>query len=144
MSDAIDNLIQEIAKKNGVAVSRDDPIMVLHTINESLLNDSSKAQRAILEQFREELEGVAHRWSLESKDKAERILNAALSASQNAMSETLQESASHTSQAIAKEISKTLVGLNAQNQSMKNLALFNLLAAALTFMASIILFFTFS
>ena len=45
MGDRIEELIKEIAVKHGIAVSRDDPILVLHTINNRLLQDSSKAQQ---------------------------------------------------------------------------------------------------
>ena len=43
MSDQLEELIKEIASKHGIAVSRDDPILVLQTINNRLLQDSSKA-----------------------------------------------------------------------------------------------------
>lgn len=43
MSDQIEELIKEIAAKHGIAVSRDDPILVLQTINNRLMQNSSKA-----------------------------------------------------------------------------------------------------
>lgn len=45
MNDEIEELIKEIAAKHGIAVSRDDPILVLQTINKRLMEDSSKAQQ---------------------------------------------------------------------------------------------------
>ena len=51
MSDPVDELIKEIAVKHNIAVSRDDPIMVLHTINERLMRDSAKAQQDMLDTF---------------------------------------------------------------------------------------------
>ncbi len=35
MTDPIEELIKEIAAKHGIAVSRDDPILILQTINVS-------------------------------------------------------------------------------------------------------------
>jgi cell division septum initiation protein DivIVA len=91
MADPIDELIKEIAGKHGVAVSRDDPIMILQTINARLLEDSAKAQQAMLERYREELEALSARWSSDAKEKAERVLNSALKASNNAMRERARE-----------------------------------------------------
>ena len=93
MADPIDELIKEIAGKHGVAVSRDDPIMILQTINARLLEDSAKAQEAMLERYKEELEALSARWSSDAKEKAERVLNGALKASSSAMRERAREMA---------------------------------------------------
>ena len=85
MPDNVDELIKEIAVKHGIAVSRDDPILILQTINNRLMQDSEKAQQAMLDQYKEELEALALRWGVDAKDKAERILNASLLASKDAM-----------------------------------------------------------
>ena len=41
----VEELIQEIALKHGITVSRDDPILILQTINKRLMEDSAKAQQ---------------------------------------------------------------------------------------------------
>ncbi len=58
MSDNIDELIKEIAVKHGIAVSRDDPILILQTINNRLMQDSEKAQQGMLDHYKEEMEEV--------------------------------------------------------------------------------------
>ena len=78
--DKIEELIREIAVKHGIAVGRDDPILILQTINTRLMQDSQAAQQEILDRFKEELEAIAHRWGDDAKGKAERTLNAALAA----------------------------------------------------------------
>ena len=88
--DKIEQLIREIASKHGIAVARDDPILVLQTINHRLLQDSVAAQQAMLDRYKEELESVGNRWSLDSHEKAERILNAALEASTDTMGQLVQ------------------------------------------------------
>ena len=82
--DKIEELIREIAVKHGIAVGRDDPILILQTINTRLMQDSQAAQQEILDRFKEELEAIAHRWGDDAKGKAERTLNAALAASKEA------------------------------------------------------------
>ena len=76
--DKIEELIREIAAKHGIAVGRDDPILILQTINMKLMQDSASAQQEILDAFKSELESIAHRWGDDAKGKAERTLNAAL------------------------------------------------------------------
>ena len=41
MADQVEELIKEIAAKHGIAVSRDDPILILQTINARLMQDSA-------------------------------------------------------------------------------------------------------
>ena len=84
MADQIEELIREIAAKHGIAVARDDPILVLQTINNRLLLESATTQRNQLEHFKEELEAVSMRWRTDAKEKADR----ALSASKEAMRAT--------------------------------------------------------
>ncbi len=55
-ADKIEDIIKEIAVKHGIAVGRDDPILILQTINERLMQDSAAAQQEILDRFKEELE----------------------------------------------------------------------------------------
>lgn len=100
MDTQLEELIREIAAKHGIAVARDDPILVLQTINNRLLRDSAAAQQAQLNQFKEEMEGVALRWQVDSKEKAERILNFALAASKEAMHQALADGASEACEQI--------------------------------------------
>ena len=37
MDDKIDSLIQEISTKHGVVIGRDDPILILHSVNMRLI-----------------------------------------------------------------------------------------------------------
>lgn len=135
-ADQLEELIKEIAVKHGIAVSRDDPILVLQTINNRLMLDSQRAQEAMLEQFKEELEGIATRWGNDAKAKAERILNAAMTASKEAMAKTLQDSAVAAAAAIRKEVDDALAGARRQAQAARALSMWNLAAAAITLLAA--------
>ena len=108
MGDQIEELIKEIAAKHGIAVSRDDPILVLQTINNRLMQDSAKAQQIQLDQYKEELEDLALRWGKDAKDKAERILNAALTANKETMSREMQEGARTLAEAVRAELDTEL------------------------------------
>ena len=60
IDEKIDEAIQEIASVHGIAVSKDDPIMILHTMNDRLISDSKAAQKELLDNFRSELEAVSY------------------------------------------------------------------------------------
>jgi len=102
--DKIEELIREIAVKHGIAVGRDDPILILQTINTRLMEDSQAAQQEILDRFKEELEAIAHRWGDDAKGKAERTLNAALAASKVAMAKGMQERGKAAAEAVRREL----------------------------------------
>jgi len=91
MSDKFDAAIQEIAARHGVVLSKDDPILILQTMNDRLVEEARQAQAAMLTQFREEMENISSQWRDDAKDKAEKVLNAALVSSKEAMNKILKE-----------------------------------------------------
>ena len=143
MSDAVEDLIKEIAVKHGIAVGRDDPILILQTINAKLLEDGAKAQRALLQEHKEELEAITQRWSVDVKGKAERILTASLMASKEAMTRMTDEGATVMTASVRGEVDQALKGIRNTVQQAHDLCRVNLIAAAITlFAAAIALFAT--
>ncbi|WP_322075509.1 conjugal transfer protein TraM [Burkholderia cenocepacia] len=134
--DQLEELIKEIAAKHGIAVGRDDPILILQTINNRLMLDSQRAQEAMLEQYKEELEGIATRWGNDAKAKAERILNAAMAASKEAMARTLQDGAVAAAAMVRKEVDEALASARQQSRAARALSSWNLAASALTLLAA--------
>lgn len=132
MGDQLEELIKEIAAKHGIVVSRDDPILVLQTINNRLLQDSAQAQQTQLDHYKEELEGLALRWGSDAKGKAERILNASLSAGKDAMGQVMQEAARTTSATVTAEIDTALARLRASIRDAHRIAMLNVVAACIT------------
>ncbi|WP_017166880.1 hypothetical protein [Xanthomonas phaseoli] len=135
-ADQLEELIKEIAVKHGIAVSRDDPILVLQTINNRLMLDSQRAQEAMLDQFKEELEGIATRWGNDAKAKAERILNATMTASKEAMAKTLQDGAVAAAAVVRKEVDEALASARREARAARGLSMWNLAAAAITLLAA--------
>ena len=133
MSDSVDELIKEIAEKHKIVVGRDDPILILKTINARLMQDSAKAQQEMLDKFKAEMEEITQRWEKDSKEKAERVLNAALTASKEVMGNLLQESVSVIANSIRKEIDLALIQqVREPVKKGKKIALFNIVASTLT------------
>lgn len=135
MVDPFESLIHEIAIKHGVVIGRDDPILILQTMNAKLMEDNSKSQQDMLNHYKEELEGIALRWENSTKEKSERILNASLAASKEAMANVLEESAKKTSITIKNDIGKLLSEMDRKLQRTKKIAMINFAASALTLIA---------
>ena len=142
MSDNIDELIKEIAVKHGIAVSRDDPILILQTINNRLMQDSEKAQQAMLDHYKEEMEGTAMRWGNDAKDKAERILNASLQAGKDAMGEIIQGSAKATASEMRKELDESMKTVANSLDATRTIAILNVLASCITMLAAAVVLWT--
>jgi hypothetical protein len=134
-TDKIEETIKEIAAKHGIAVGRDDPILILQTINERLMQDSAAAQKEILYRFKEEMEAVAHRWGDDAKNKAERILNVALTASREAMMATMQDGATAAAEPLRRELESTITRIASLIRESRRVAIMNLVAASMTVFA---------
>jgi ElaB/YqjD/DUF883 family membrane-anchored ribosome-binding protein len=134
MSDT-DALLKEIAVKHGIALGKDDPILILQTINTRLLEDGLAAQKAAMASLKEDLEEIAQRWGHDAKDKAERILTAGLSANKAAMEEAMSQGAKLASEAVKAEIESGIRRLENASQASTRTATINL-AASLIALAS--------
>jgi hypothetical protein len=139
MDDDLENLRQEIHRIHGVSVGKDDPIMILFTLNNRLLAEGAKAQEEQLEQFKSELEGIAYQWGNDAKAKAERILNASLAASKEAMASLMQASAAEAAKAMQAEFDRALHRAEAPAQSARNLAALNIAASVVTLIACVLI-----
>lgn len=138
MADQTEELIKEIAMKHGIAVHRDDPIMVLQTINARLMQDNAKIQQEMLDSYKEELEALALRWSSDSKAMAEKILNASLSASKESMGKIMQEGAKEATAAVGSEVATALSRAGGSLRAARKIAIWNVVASCLTLAAVVI------
>ncbi|MCU7927537.1 MAG: conjugal transfer protein TraM [Candidatus Thiodiazotropha sp. (ex Dulcina madagascariensis)] len=136
MVDKIEGIIKEIAVKHGITVSRDDPILILPTINDRLMEDSAKAQEEIIDRFKEELEVLAHRWSEDAKTRVERILNVALSASKDAMAKGMEEGAKAAAEEVRKGADSAVKRMEKQSRQVRQVAVINIAAAVTALIAA--------
>ena len=142
MGDQTEELLREIAAKHGLAVSRDDPILVLQTINSRLMQDGAKAQQAQLDRFKEEMEALSQRWSMDARGKAERILDAALAAARESMDSAMQEGGAQAARAARREIDGALQQLAASVRAAHAVALLNIAAGCLAILAAAVALWT--
>jgi len=108
MADKFDAAIQEIAIKHGVVLSKDDPILILQTMNDRLIEETRQAQAAMLAEFKEEMEAISSQWKDDAREKAEKVLNSALASSKEVMSKLFQESTNEFTKVVKEMIRDTL------------------------------------
>jgi len=138
----LEELIKEIAVKHGIAVGRDDPILILQTINKRLMQESQQAQQEMLDQFKSELEDISLRWSANAKDKAERILNASLNASKASIEQLLQAGTKEFVATIKSEVDASLSRMGRPIRDSYRISVMNILASCLTILAAAVLLWT--
>ncbi|WP_412757889.1 conjugal transfer protein TraM [Legionella bozemanae] len=136
MNDKFDTVMQEIAVKHGVVLSKDDPILILQTMHDRLIEETRQAQAAMLTQFREEMEGISSQWKDDSNEKAEKALNAALAGSKEVMAKLLQESTNASVHAMKKMILDSLAEAQDLVQQARKFSQFTLLSSATILTAS--------
>lgn len=144
MSEKINEAIQDIAGKHGVVLGRDDPVLILQTMNDRLLEENRKAQQEMLTQFKEEMESISSQWKVDAKDKAEKVLNAALASSKEAMNKMLGEATNESVLIMRNLISDALMearDLTHQTRTRNQLALLSLFAMLTVTCLFMLLFF---
>ncbi|HAT4697478.1 conjugal transfer protein TraM [Legionella pneumophila serogroup 1] len=140
MSEKLDKIVQNITVKHGVLLGKDDPILMLQTMNEQLIEENRKAQQDLLVQFREEIEGISSQWKDDAKEKAEKVLNAALASSKEAITRLLHESTKESVQAMQKLISDSLIEAHSLTRKTQKFSQFALVSSAALFAASCMIF----
>lgn len=79
---------------------------------------------------------MALRWGKDAKDKAERILNVALSASKETMGREMQDGARTLAEAVRAELDTGLAAVMHPIRNARRVALFNVVAACITLLAA--------
>jgi hypothetical protein len=134
-----EDLFQLIAQKHGIALGPDDPILIVHTLHQRLLQESAAAQQELLHQFRDELDALAHRWAEDANARAERMLTAALAVTREAMAKTMEQGTAAAALALRRELDAAAAHSQLRLRTARHLAFLSLTAAALAFTAALVL-----
>lgn len=132
MSNDTETLIQEIATRHGVLIGKDDPILILQTMNQKLLEEHARSQDALLGQFKSCLEEMLARQKHESRDKSERMLNASLLAAKESAQLLLQETTESVRSAMNKELDTALKAVQTGFRNNQKFIWLQLLTSAIT------------
>ena len=82
------------------------------------------------------MEDLAARWGNNAKDKAERILNAALLAGKETMDKQMNDGAKALALAVRTEIDDSLAGVANLARDARRVSIFNVVAACITLLAA--------
>ncbi|MCC5791313.1 MAG: conjugal transfer protein TraM [Legionellaceae bacterium] len=129
MSDKMNEVIKDIAVRHGVVLGKDDPVLIFQMMNERLLEENRKAQQEMLSQFKEEMECISSQWKNDAKEKAEKVLNAALAGSKEAMAKVFQETTDQSSHVMKKMIIDSLTEVRNLRQHTRNYSRLALLSS---------------
>ena len=140
--DRTDDLLKEIASKHGVALDREDPILIVQTMHARLLAESRSAQQAMLEDYRKTLEALLDRWSAETTAKAERIVMASLTATTETMKTQMATHTSDLTRTIRKEVTVVMEETESRMRRATTVGYVNLLAALVTFVSAVVVYWT--
>lgn len=86
-----EELIREAAAKNGYPLEKSDSLMVLATVMNRIAENWQQTLDAALAKHSTAHEELAARWRKTATAQAEKVLNAALNASREAMTKSLNE-----------------------------------------------------
>ena len=75
-NDKLDALIKRVASEHGIVLSRDDPVLMMHTLNEVLLEENEKAHAELLSKYQAILEESFNQWREYSTKKTNAMINA--------------------------------------------------------------------
>ncbi|WP_413486054.1 conjugal transfer protein TraM [Shewanella baltica] len=142
MSQDIQKVIQDIAKIHNISIGRDDPILILHTINEMLLKRAAEVQENQLKAFQEEIQLLMKQLSEDSKDKAEKVISAALNASRANIERATSDQIDSFNNQLTKTLDGSLIEFKTilSNESAKGmqLAKFSMIASIFALAGAVI------
>lgn len=144
MTDQIEELIKQVAAENGVGLSKDDPVMIMHTINARLLKDSEQSQQALLDQFKSEMEVIVSRLSIEAKSQSNSILNAAILSSRSEIEKVMTEQSRIIIEQWQEELNNGFGRVSDAIKSSRIAAILNVIASCITLVAALIILYVLS
>ncbi|EAX4489647.1 conjugal transfer protein TraM [Escherichia coli] len=142
MDEKTEELIALIAKEHGVVLDATDPILVVPTMLRFMLEESQEKQKELLDELKSELQSSLMQWDFAAKDKADRILNAALKANRDAMEQVLKTAASQTTDLVRIAVTDELNKSRAESRNAKRLVIWNVFASVITLTAAAVAFVT--
>lgn len=139
----IDEVIQQIASAHGVVLSKDDPIMMLHTMNDYLIKENKSAQQDLLDNFRSQMELFSDQWSIEAKNHSDRILNSSIVSSKAEVARVMEEQSRVIIEQWKHELSTGFSQVHNTIQASRQTAILNIIASFITSISAVIILYVF-
>ncbi len=131
----LDALIERVASEHGIVLSQDDPVLMMHTLNEVLLEQNKEAHAELLSNYQAILEESFNQWQTVASKKA----NALINAQQNNFSKNNDQLIDQSMQLISE---KFIIAINHDIRELvrisRQAAIMNLFAAALVLVSAVL------
>ena len=137
-NDKLDTLIKRIASEHGIVLTKDDPVLMMHTLNEVLLEQNEKAQAELLNKYEAILQENFSQWQTFASKKANVLINAQQSHFSKNNDQPIDQSVQQISEKIRVAINHEVRELT---RISRQAAIMNLLAAVLVLVSVVIVVF---
>jgi len=136
-NDRLDALIKRIASEHDIVLTKDDPVLMMHTLNEVLLEQNKKAHAELLSKYETILQESFNQWHSYTSKKA----NALINVQHNNFSKSNDPLTDQNMQLISEKIR---IAINHEIRELARIsrqaAIMNLLAAVLVLVSAILVF----
>ena len=136
-NDKLDALIERVASEHGIVLSQDDPVLMMHTLNEVLLEQNEKAHAELLSNYQAILEENFNRWREYSTKKSNAIIRTSTSNAQLTRDQFLESCIQLMDEKIKSGVDQETYDLA---RISRQAAIINLLASALILVSVVTIF----
>ncbi|HQX14328.1 MAG TPA: conjugal transfer protein TraM [Nitrosomonas sp.] len=136
-SNKLDALIERIASEHGIVLSQDDPILMMHTLNEVLLEQNKEAHAELLSNYQAILEENFNRWCEYSTKKSNVMISASVSNAQLTRDQFLESCIQLIDEKVKSGIGHEIYELK---RISRQVAIINLLVSALILVSAVTIF----
>ena len=136
-SDKLAALIERIASEHGIVLSQDDPILMMHTLNEVLLEQNKEAHAELLSNYQAILEENFNRWCEYSTKKSNVMISASVSNAQLTRDQFLESCIQLIDEKVKSGIGHEIYELK---RISRQVAIINLLVSALILVSAVTIF----
>jgi len=137
-NDKLDALIKRIAAEHSIVLTKDDPVLMMHTLNEVLLEQNEKAHAELLDKYEAILQENFNQWHSYASKKTNGLINV----QQNHFSKNNDQPIDQSVQLISEKIR---ISINHEIRDLikisRQAAIMNLLAAVLVLVSVVIVVF---
>ncbi|MCC8996710.1 MAG: conjugal transfer protein TraM [Nitrosomonas sp.] len=135
-SNKLDALIERIASEHGIVLTQDDPILMMHTLNEVLLEQNEKAHAELLSNYQATLEENFNRWCEYSTKKSNAMISASVSNAQLTRDQLLESCIQLIDERIKSGEGQEIYELT---RISRQVAIMNLFAATLVLISTVLI-----
>ena len=136
-SEKLAALIERIASEHGIVLSQDDPVLMMHTLNEVLLEQNEKAHAELLSNYQAILEENFNRWCEFSSKKSNALINSFISNAQLTRDQFLESCIQLIDEKVKSGIGHEIYELK---RISRQVAIINLLVSALILVSAVTIF----